>query len=583
MYKLILPFLLLVLATSTYGHFSSETKMISSEEIEELGATLFSDVFADTPQVGFIHGPRNTSSMLQIRGVEKNSLIVDGARISFYNGKDNVFNIDPNVISFLTVHSGATDIQHSYGTVGGVVKVDTFLPKDLVRKGKKTGAKTTINSKFANSELSQSILAYGSYGAIDVLVNASNYNSGEITQAGSEKLTSSEEDILSALLKVGVAVDETSEMWFSIHHTENSGITPINGSLDITDTSKLADKTFSRNTFIVNYDYKNKENDKFRFSADAYYNQITTEVDPLTVASTTKDTLNSAGFNLLTTLLPFGNNLMSTTFQAGVEYFTESLDNGDSTNLGGFFRVQFKPFRKLYLLPSLRYDSYNLTGDITDSELSKSISGKFIVWDDSVNVFVNYTETFSPPPIEDPSSNPQDGKVFEVGTSFSIKDVNVSYAEFVNRIKNYRVSSIADDGVITTNSISEAKIWGSNVSVDYKRNNLQGKFSYTHTVGSDLSSSSSLTTIPEDELKLSAKYFFERVSTNLGYEIVHALNGDHYFVNNIFATFTPSSGMFKRMSFLFRLNNVLDDEYVKNGSTLKAIGRNIILNASYRF
>ncbi len=98
---------------------------------------------------------RNSGSIdVNIRGVQgpgRVPVIIDGTEqaITVYRGYNGVSNrnyIDPNLISSVRIHKGASNARDVNSGIGGALEVTTLIPADIIAEGADSGLELTITS-----------------------------------------------------------------------------------------------------------------------------------------------------------------------------------------------------------------------------------------------------------------------------------------------------------------------------------------------------------------------------------------------------------------------------------------------------
>ncbi|NIF23475.1 TonB-dependent receptor [Candidatus Pantoea multigeneris] len=143
---------------------------LSGEQIDRFRGTSVGDLFSGIP--GVLNGDgRNSGAVdVNIRGMQGQGrvpVIVDGASqetsiYQGYNGSTSSTYIDPDFIGSLDIERGASSGADATGATGGVVRISTIGPKDILLPGQTFGVRIkgglTTNSKTAP--------AAGSYGGV---------------------------------------------------------------------------------------------------------------------------------------------------------------------------------------------------------------------------------------------------------------------------------------------------------------------------------------------------------------------------------------------------------------------------------
>ena len=117
---------------------SEGAQLISREYIRAQLATTFADALRKTTSVQVDEEAGNQGSIVSIRGMQGDgvSVRVDGAPQNFNqvrHGGANMIWVEPDIYKTITVIPGVASNIYGNGSIGGVIKLETIDPKDLLQ------------------------------------------------------------------------------------------------------------------------------------------------------------------------------------------------------------------------------------------------------------------------------------------------------------------------------------------------------------------------------------------------------------------------------------------------------------------
>ena len=117
---------------------SEGAQLISREYIRAQLATTLADAMRKTTSVQVDEEAGNQGSIISIRGMQGDgvSVRVDGAPQNFNqvrHGGANMIWAEPDIYKTITVIPGVASNIYGNGSIGGVIKLETIDPKDLLQ------------------------------------------------------------------------------------------------------------------------------------------------------------------------------------------------------------------------------------------------------------------------------------------------------------------------------------------------------------------------------------------------------------------------------------------------------------------
>lgn len=151
---------------------------ISGAQVERFRGTSVGDFLSGTPGVLNGNGRNSGSVDVNIRGMQGQGrvpVVVDGASqetsiYQGYNGSTSSTYIDPDFIGSVDISRGATFGADATGATGGIVRVSTLTPKDILLPGETFGVRLKGGLITNNSKAPEA----GSYAGVGYMSSAQN-------------------------------------------------------------------------------------------------------------------------------------------------------------------------------------------------------------------------------------------------------------------------------------------------------------------------------------------------------------------------------------------------------------------------
>jgi hemoglobin/transferrin/lactoferrin receptor protein len=387
------------------------------------------DLLNRVPNVEFMGGPRRTGEVPSIRGFSGPDVIItiDGARQNLDTGHEGRFFIDPSIVKEVEVLRGAASALYGSGGTGGLIAFRTLSADDLLDEGEVAGFRIGGGYQSASHEPFGTFTAYGKPGeSIDLLGSVTRRNSGDIDLARDFELDS-EDEVLAALVKAGIDLNEHNRLEASFQHFDNEADEPLNGQgIGGEDETE---KDIRNDTTRLTYSYQNPDDKLLDLDLTLYYTDF--QVDALRLddlgagpeGEKLKRSVDTLGFRLENSSRAEIGDGMGLTFTYGAEGYRDKQDgesgSGDRDGVpdaeadfvGGFAQVQLnveEPFGfipgEVLLLGGVRYDHYSADSSVsngtTDDAVSPRVGLSYMPTDWSL-LFANYGEAFRAPTINE--------------------------------------------------------------------------------------------------------------------------------------------------------------------------------------
>lgn len=183
----------------TLDEVPSSVEVISSEELEREQPRTIADALLDIPNI-IVEAPENpVFTRVSIRGSDADQItyLIDGVRQDNYTMSGNrpaFLFIDPEMVKQIEVRRGGGSSLYGNGGIGGTIAVTTKTAQDLLKPGKKFGARIKSGYESAAEEGSSSAFVYGQHGIFDAVIGISHREGGRLTTSKDGKRSDTPRD-----------------------------------------------------------------------------------------------------------------------------------------------------------------------------------------------------------------------------------------------------------------------------------------------------------------------------------------------------------------------------------------------------
>lgn len=520
--------------------------IVSTVDTEAPGAALSGDIgdlLEFTPGVEVDNGPRRNGQTVSIRGFDAEAIItlMDGRRQNFEAAHDGRFYIDPALLKRIEIVKGASSAIYGGGAIGGVVAFETKDASDLLEPGDNFGVTTTAGYRSGNTEFSPSVSAYGQTANIDILGSIAYKTSDDIRTGGGDELDT-EDNVLSALFKLGYTAGDWHTVSFQYQGLNNSGQEPNNGSGGISSSNPIVDKDVRDHQFSVKYAFDNPDNKLVNLKLHTYFNDTEVEEEDITGSNAGRvqvREIQTLGFTADNQSRFSVSDNHNHTLSYGVEIYRDeqegsSTATGDGSragvpeaetlNYGAYLQDEISlstSVGQFLIIPAGRFDRFQSEDDAGNEQDESAFSPKlslsykptenFVVFTSLAQAFraPNMTELYPSgqhfpgmPPmfpnnnfVPNPDLKPETVTTFEIGAGLDFKSVLADHDQI--KVKGSWYRSKGEDfitqevdifaGTTTTSNIDNAKLWGWEVEGEYSMYpfNARAGLSYTEATNDD--------------------------------------------------------------------------------------------------
>ena len=424
--------------------------IVNKDEIDDLVANSYDDVFKGIPGVAFDGGPRRAGLQPSIRGFDSDSILIlfDDARQSFQSAHDGRFLIDPDILKQVEIVRGPSSALYGSGTIGGVIAFQTIDAKDLLQEGETTGVRVKSSYHSVDNERGGAITGYHASkdGFLDLVAHFT-YRDGDDITLGSGFDLPSNDRITNGLLKAKTQLTPDTTLTGSWLYTQLKGRDPQNpqGVNVGSSTNPNVDRENTSDTLQVKLEH-NPENNSFldlKIVGYRTFNEVKEpEVDSNRVTSREVETYGFSAQNRSKFLLSDNVGLLLT---YGGEYYNDDQIGSDSSSANGtrggvpnaqadfygaFIQGEFAFTDtllpgKLTFTPGVRFDKFETSSQTNGDTSQTATSPKMAISYEPVKwlmLFGNYGEAFRAPSFNE---------VYALGTHFSLGPPNFFTNEFI--------------------------------------------------------------------------------------------------------------------------------------------------------
>lgn len=279
--------------------FPGMVSVIDREEIDRKDPDTLDDLLRAVPGVFFNGGPRRTGQVPTVRGFdgENVQLRIDGARSNFLSGHDGRIFLDPALLGGVEVLRGPASSLYGSGALGGVLSFRTLSADDMLRQGEKSVARAKFGYQDVNREFTETLtLATRTEGGIGLVASGIKRNSDDIDLSDGTRLTS-DDDILTGLLKADLPVSDSLDLSLSFLHFRNDATEPDNGqNANQAANSTIVEKEIASDTLRGGFAFSPANSDWLDLEGTLFVsNNGVRETDPATGRVTDRD-VDTYGF-----------------------------------------------------------------------------------------------------------------------------------------------------------------------------------------------------------------------------------------------------------------------------------------------
>lgn len=576
------------------------------------------------PNIQFNGGPRGNSQTPQIRGMSSTRVLIleDGVRQNFQNGHNGRALGDYSLIESLEVVKGPWSSLYGSGAMGGVFSVRRATAGDFIqRTGRNTGVETALEGASAAEEFGQRVTAFAKTGNFEPLISFHHLKNSDIKLSNGETLpySSSESDDFYSALTYGF--DPKQSFTLKLDRYREDSKTPLDPQTDTNDLTKVGRERITKTDFIGDYKLVRSHVD---FHAKPYVRETEIRKARMSDGQTDTQKVKTAGIDAWNNLTLKVSDDLKSVITTGFEYFKDrdsgsrdggSLDSfpsGTSEQWGLYLQPTVAVFKKLTLVPGLRYDSFKNEVEGQSGNSGNKTSLKTYVtyeYQPEKTVYVGWSQAFNAPRLQDiyisgehfpgnffvanPNLKPETEDTWEAGTknrfAFAAGDVLFLDATYFETHARDFISRHVDMGAGQTMfvNLDRVRLHGFELSARWQREIFGLGLSYGRVRSVNTNTSEPLEDTSPDQWTAKVEVFPSDRLT-LGTEIILASEQDRvpagvdrtpgYFVENFYVSYVR-----KPCEITLRINNAYNRTYRRHGSAIDETARDARLAVSWLF
>ena len=606
--------------------------VVDSEELERLAPQDLRDILRDIPGVGFSGGPRAGVLSPTIRGLGDERVVVrvDNTRQNYQVGHKARIFVEPDLLKQVEVLRGPGSTLFGSGAIGGVINMTSKDAADFLKPGQKMGGQTRYSYATNPNENHLTGTAYARpVEAVDLLASISHRNFGNMKNGNDDKLVDSGDNIVSGLFKLGVSPAPHHKATAQVDRYVSNTTIPLTADSSSNGApANTADRDLVRTTYALHYVYDDPADMLFNLHGTLYRNE--TELDDIRQSDRRLDERDQVteGVDLANTSR-FGLLGGQHALTYGAERYEDSQEgkrnnvatpgwypDATMTILGGFVQDEIG-FGPLTVTPGLRYDSFDLSAvgqrDRSDSAVSPKLAVAYQLtpW---AQPYASYAQAFRAPSlttmfnsgqhypgndfVANPDLKPETAQNFELGANLEWRDVlgakdklTSKLAAYHNNVEDY-IEQTVGTTTTTTRNIPKARVRGVEAELGYESLSWFGSMGAAMIRGKNITDSTSLNSIPADQVSLTVGHRFAEWGVEAGWRTALVNRQERvgssgtassgYALHDVFASWTPPQ-LDEAVRLDFAVDNLFDKYYRPHDSAIWEAGRNVKAGMTVRF
>ncbi len=594
------------------------------EQIKEKTATDLSDVLNFEPNIDFTGGPRGATELPQIRGLGADRILIleDGVRQNFQSGHTGRVFSDFSLMENVEVVKGPWSSLYGSGAMGGVISFRRSTAADYVRRsGKRLGVEIGAEAATAADEYGGRLTAFAKTGLFEPLVSVRSAGASDIRLGGGDTLeysASRDKDVYGSF---GFELGEGHHLTMKVNDRGETGETPLNPTTETTALNQLADMRTRKQDAVFDYRRRTETSD---LQAKPYARKTQVKKARLSDGRTDTQTVETVGIDAWnTTNWTLTENVRATT-TLGFEVFQDtnkgargggplaSFPDGKSRQYGAYAQPSFTFGEAWTVTPGVRFDSYR-NEDATGASPVNSGQRASLKLHSSVEpvpghlLSVGWGQAYNAPRLQDlyitemhfpgnffvpnPNLRPESAETFELGGQSRINLGETSLLQasatgFITEAKDF-INRRVDPTTTVMENLDRVRLAGFEAKAFYQSVRWGAGISYGQVRSRNKGANEPLADTPADTWTGKLEWAgFEgwAIGTDLKWlekqaRVPAGTNGSpEAFTQDLYAAWTRPTHEIR-----FRASNVHDRSYVKHGSMIKEVGRDLRLNVSYLF
>ncbi|QPR27150.1 TonB-dependent hemoglobin/transferrin/lactoferrin family receptor [Edwardsiella hoshinae] len=468
---------------------------------------------------------RSNGQDITLRGYDNRGVLVlvDGVRQGNNSGHLNGTFLDPALIKRVEVVRGPGALLYGSGALGGVIAYQTVEAADLLLPGKSSGYRLFASGGSQDSSLGIGASAYAKSDTVDGLLSFSTRQRGDL-RLGADQRAANREVIGDLLAKGSWQIDDAQSLRASLRYYDNAAREPKNPQeISASANNVMTERDTRQRDAQLEYRLRPGEQTWLDVSLRPYYSDVSITASPegeryesrtqrtigLRLENRSRLLSDSSAAHLLT----YGGETYSQSQKPGGN--ASSYPQADIRFASGWLQDEIT-LRDLpvSLVAGARYDSYRAHndqyGDINADKWS-SRAALTVTPTDWLMLFASYAQAFRAPTIGEmyndaihfragpftnywrpnPNLRPESNATQEAGFGLRFDDLvsegdtlQFKSSYFGTRAKDYIDTDVNPLQFYSTSiNVSDVKLWGWDMSLDYQSDAFSWQSAYNRTRG----------------------------------------------------------------------------------------------------
>ncbi len=623
--------------------------VVTDTQVIQFQPDRLSDIFQGVPGVEVQEDADEPSSAINIRGLQdfgRVNVMIEGARQNFQrsgHGANGIFYIEPELIKTVDIVRGPVATIYGSGAVGGVVNFQLKDADDFLYPGETYNI--TVKGQYNSNDEGTLVSTTGAMRPVewfDVVGNIVWQRDDAFQDGNGNRVVNTDEDVLSALVKGTITIDEASRLKFTYLRQDNEYTTGDPGFQRGTDTLD--------NTVTGKWLLNPEDNPWVDMTTSVYYTDTRTEQTRIDIQNPCIPPFcnpaflgNERSFRIRTLGTDVFNTSRFTTgpidhaLTYGGDAFRDRVNTLDPLNsgdeftpsgqrlvYGGFIQDQLYFEDWLEVIGALRFDSYELKGggaNVTGTRVSPKVTVG-VTFLEGVQVYGTYAEAYRSPAITEtlqtgthpafppfdilpnPNLQPETAKNFELGLNLSFDNVIQEGDAFRGKAVIFRnnVDDFIELVTVPTpnpfdatqfQNIAKARLEGVELEANYDAGAFFATIAYTHVRGDDIENNQPLVSVYPDKVSTTVGFRFFEDKLVVGGRHTYAAaqkrlpnplprgveTSDSYNLVDLFATYEHN----RYFSTALTLKNIFDEQFTRFRSEDPSPGFSATISATINF
>ena len=468
---------------------------------------------------------RSNGQDITLRGYDNRGVLVlvDGVRQGNNSGHLNGTFLDPALIKRVEVVRGPGALLYGSGALGGVIAYQTVEAADLLLPGKSSGYRLFASGGSQDSSLGIGASAYAKSDTVDGLLSFSTRQRGDL-RLGADQRAANREVIGDLLAKGSWQIDDAQSLRASLRYYDNAAREPKNPQeISASANNVMTERDTRQRDAQLEYRLRPGEQTWLDVSLRPYYSDVSITASPEGERYESR-TQRTIGLRLENRSRLLSDSSAAHLLTYGGETYRQSQKPGGNASSYPQADIRFASgwlqdeitLRDLpvSLVAGARYDSYRAHndqyGDINADKWS-SRAALTVTPTDWLMLFASYAQAFRAPTIGEmyndaihfragpftnywrpnPNLRPESNATQEAGFGLRFDDLvsegdtlQFKSSYFGTRAKDYIDTDVNPLQFYSTSiNVSDVKLWGWDMSLDYQSDAFSWQSAYNRTRG----------------------------------------------------------------------------------------------------